>query len=109
MEPFYFKSYDRIVGVAHDVNELEKEMDRLSKEDIDCLEYHLKEGHIVSWLNYIGERGLAEMLKGVSDPKEALARLREYKALKVIPSYPDYKVGHEYKASFGKRKSKKRF
>jgi len=95
-----------VVGVAHDVNELEKEMDRLSKEDVDCLEYHLKEGHIVSWLNYIGERGLAEMLNGVADPKEALARIREYKALKVIPSYPDYKVSHEYKASFGKRKSK---
>lgn len=69
MEPFYFKSYDKVVGVAHDVKELEKEMDRLSKEDIDCLEYHLKEGHIVSWLNYIGEKGLAEMLKDVSDPK----------------------------------------
>ncbi len=73
------------------------------------MKYHLKEGHIVSWLNYLGERGLAEMLKGVTEPKEALARMREYKALKVIPSYPDYKVNHEYKGSFSKRRSKKRF
>jgi hypothetical protein len=29
-------------------------------------------------LNYIGEKGLAEMLKGVVDPKEALTRVRDY-------------------------------
>jgi len=82
MEPFYFKSYDRVIGVAHDVKELENEVERLSKEDPAALEYHLKEGHIVSWLNYIGENGLAEMLKGVVDPKEALARIKEYELLK---------------------------
>ena len=36
----------------------------------------------MAWLNYIGERGLAEMLRGVSDVKESLARIREFKALK---------------------------
>nr|WP_011225144.1 hypothetical protein [Sulfolobus islandicus]CAG38179.1 hypothetical protein [Sulfolobus islandicus] len=82
MEPFYFKSYDRVIGIAHDVKELEKEMERLSKEDPAALEYHLREGHIVSWLNYIGEKGLAEMLKGVVNPKEALARIKEYELLK---------------------------
>ncbi|MQL55592.1 hypothetical protein [Acidianus ambivalens] len=82
MEPFYFKSYDRVIGIAHDVKELEKEMERLSKEDPAALEYHLREGHIVSWLNYIGEKGLAEMLKGVTAPKEALARIKEYELLK---------------------------
>jgi len=78
MEPFYFKSYDRVIGIAHDIRELEKEMERLVKEDPPALEYHLREGHIVSWLNYIGEVGLAEVLRGVSDPKEALARVRDY-------------------------------
>jgi len=29
MDPFYFKSYEKIVGVAHDVNELEKEIERI--------------------------------------------------------------------------------
>ncbi|ADB88650.1 hypothetical protein [Saccharolobus islandicus] len=82
MEPFYFKSYNRTVGIAHDVNELEKEIERLGKEDPACVEWHLEEGHIVAWLNYIGERGLAEMLRGVSDVKESLARIREFKALK---------------------------
>ncbi|QGA53302.1 hypothetical protein GFS03_01165 [Sulfolobus sp. E5-1-F] len=82
MEPFYFKSYDKTIGIAHDVNELEKEIERLGKEDPACVEWHLKEGHIVAWLNYIGERGLAEMLKGVGNVKEALARIREFKTFK---------------------------
>ncbi|MUM65215.1 hypothetical protein D1867_08200 [Acidianus infernus] len=82
MEPFYFKSYDKVIGIAHNVEELEKEMERLTKDDPAALEYHLKEGHIVAWLNYIGEKGLAEILKGVSKPEEALARIKEYKFLK---------------------------
>ncbi|MEM0068602.1 MAG: hypothetical protein QXZ23_10310 [Saccharolobus sp.] len=82
MEPFYFKSYDKVVGIAHDVKELEKEMERLSKADPACVEWHLKEGHIVSWLNYIGEKGLAEILKGVGNVKEALSRIKEYNSLK---------------------------
>lgn len=40
MEPFYFKSYDRVVGIARDVSELEKEMSRLTREDPACVEYH---------------------------------------------------------------------
>ncbi|WP_338604156.1 hypothetical protein V6M85_05805 [Sulfolobus tengchongensis] len=82
MEPFYFKSYDKTIGIAHDVNELEKEIERLSKVDPACVEWHLKEGHIVSWLNYIGEKGLAEMLKGVTNVTEALTRIKEFKALR---------------------------
>lgn len=82
MEPFYFKSYEKVVGIAHDTKELERELERLSKIDPACVEWHLKEGHIVSWLNYIGEKGLAEMLKGVNSIKEAIARVREYNSFK---------------------------
>lgn len=81
MEPFYFKSYDRVIGVARDLPELERELARLSREDPACVEYHLKEGHIVAWLNYIGERGLAEILRGVSSPREALSRISEFRAI----------------------------
>ncbi|EWG06590.1 MAG: Hypothetical Protein ASUL_08714 [Candidatus Aramenus sulfurataquae] len=101
MEPFYFKSYERVVGKASDVKELERELERLSKEDPACVEWHLKEGHLVAWLNYIGERGLAEILKGVTSAKEALARVREYNAIKAVPSYPEYKAQ-------GKRAPKRR-
>ncbi|EZQ11039.1 MULTISPECIES: hypothetical protein [Acidianus] len=82
MEPFYFRSYNKVVGIAHDVKELKSEIERLGKKDSACVEYHLKEGHIVNWLNYINERGLAEMLKGVSSYKEASSRIGEYLALK---------------------------
>jgi len=78
MEPFYFKSYDKVVGVAHNVEELEKEIERIGKSDPACVNWHLQQGHIVVWLKYIGENTLAEMLEGVSDWKEALARIRDY-------------------------------
>ncbi len=72
MEPFYFKSYDKVVGAAYNANELEMEIERLSKIDQGCVEWHLKQGHIVNWLNYIGEKRLAKMLSDVTDVKEAL-------------------------------------
>ncbi len=102
MEPFYFKSYDRVIGKASDLKELERELERLSKEDPACVEWHLKEGHLVAWLNYIGEKGLAEMLRGVTSVREALARVREYNALKAVPSYPELKT-HSRRSS--KRKA----
>jgi hypothetical protein len=71
-EPFLFRSYDRVVGKAHNLKELESEIRRLSIEDPACVEYHLKEGHIVQWLSYIGEKELSERLKGVSNPHKAL-------------------------------------
>jgi hypothetical protein len=77
-EPFYFKSYDRVIGVAHDVKELASEMERLAKEDPAALEYHLREGHITAWLSYIGEARLAEALRGVSDPREAVSRVKAF-------------------------------
>ncbi|ARM76137.1 hypothetical protein [Acidianus manzaensis] len=89
MEPFYFKSYDKVIGTAHNIKELESEVERLSKEDPEALQYHLKEGHIVSWLNYIGERGLAEILKGVTEPEEAISRIKEYELLKNSAKVPN--------------------
>jgi len=71
-EPFYFKSYDKVIGIAHDVHELKNEIERLMQVDAKALEYHLSEGHIVQWLNYIGEKELASKLMGVKDPKDAL-------------------------------------
>ena len=76
--PFYFKSYDRVIGVAHDVKELASEMESLAKEDPAALEYHLREGHITAWLSYIGEARLAESLRGVSDPREAVSRVKAF-------------------------------
>ncbi|MEM1627187.1 MAG: hypothetical protein QXV69_07960 [Sulfolobaceae archaeon] len=82
VEPFYFKSYDRVVGIAHDERELEREIMRIGATDPACVNWHLKEGHIVAWLKYIGNNTLAEMLRGVSDYREALARIRDYFVMK---------------------------
>ena len=46
-------------------------MRRLSKEFPKAVEYHLREGHIVLWLNSIGETEIAEKLKGVHNITEA--------------------------------------
>ncbi len=84
MEPFYFKSYEKTIGIAHNVEELREEIVRIYKADPAAVEYHLKEGHIVAWLNYVGEKGLAEMLKGVKDVKEAVTRIDEYRTIKTM-------------------------
>ncbi len=77
-EPFYFKSFDKIIGVAHDVNELRSEFERLLSVDSKALEYHLREGHIVQWLEYMGETELARRLVGVVDPKVAYEIISNY-------------------------------
>lgn len=75
MERFYFKSYDRTIGSAGNLEELKSEMKRLSSEDPANLEYHLREGHITAWLNYIGETAAAQSLGGVSNVRMALRKL----------------------------------
>jgi hypothetical protein len=72
IQPFYFTSYDRVIGVASNIKELDLEMKRLSREDRPCLEYHLGSGNVVHWLEYSGEVELAHNLTGVSNPDEAI-------------------------------------
>ncbi len=71
-EPFYFKSFDKIIGTAHNVSELASEFKRLLTSNEETLSYHLREGHITQWLRYIGEDELANKLHGVTDPHRAL-------------------------------------
>ncbi|ABW01969.1 hypothetical protein [Caldivirga maquilingensis] len=71
-EPFYFKSFDKVIGVAHNASELANEFKRLLGSNEEALEYHLREGHIVQWLRYIGEDELAGKLHGVTEPNKAL-------------------------------------
>ncbi|MGC9210365.1 MAG: hypothetical protein ACP5FT_03785 [Acidilobus sp.] len=76
-EPFYFKSYDRVIGVAHDELELLSEMERLSSVDPKAVEYHLSQGHIASWLSYIGRDDLALLFKSVAGLDQAISLLRD--------------------------------
>ncbi len=78
MEAFYFRSYNRIIGRARDVRELRREMSRLSWENPDAVAYHLRQGHIASWLESIGERELAEELRNVKSIEEAERKIEKY-------------------------------
>ncbi len=69
MEPFYFKSYERIVGKAETPVELLNEMKRLENVDPFCVEYHVREGHISTWLKGSGRPDLAMKIENVEDPK----------------------------------------
>lgn len=71
--PFYFKSYDRVLGVARNVDELRSEVARLADEDPGALEYHLGEGHIMVWLESMGRKDVAEELRRVRTAGEAKA------------------------------------
>ncbi|MGC9072364.1 MAG: hypothetical protein ACP5HK_06735 [Acidilobus sp.] len=76
-EPFYFKSYDRVIGVAHDEVELLNEMERLSGVDPRAVEYHIIQGHMASWLNYIGRDDLAPLLGANVGLQQAISLLRD--------------------------------
>ncbi len=76
-EPFYFKSFDRVIGEAHDEVELLREMERLSQEDPGAVEYHLSQGHIASWLSYIGRPDLASIIGPGLTLQHAIEVLRD--------------------------------
>ncbi|MEM0159085.1 MAG: hypothetical protein QXV22_00545 [Thermoplasmataceae archaeon] len=77
MEPFYFKSYGAVKGQAHDLDELKTEMRRLGSEDPACVNWHLSQGHVIQWLNSIGEKSAAEKLVGVTEVSQALSVLSQ--------------------------------
>ena len=74
-EPFYFKSYGMVIGAARNLNDLQDEFERLAQVNPDALIYHLKQGHISGWLNYINEKELAEELKHVKTIEEARIKM----------------------------------
>ena len=80
MDVFYFMSYDRVIGTAKNIRELDQEMKRLAREDRGALEYHLALGHIVSWLEYVNEPELAKSLAGIKNVEEAIRVVESYVA-----------------------------
>ena len=76
--PFYFKSYDRTIGVGHDVKELNSELRRLAIQDRASVDYHLRAGHIVEWLYSVNEIELAEELDGVKTIERAQFVVEKY-------------------------------
>lgn len=76
--PFYFKSYGSVIGAARDIVELERELERLIRENPGAVEYHLREGHIVQWLNCLNEGELALELKGEYGVYRARTKVAAY-------------------------------
>ncbi len=76
MEPFLFKSYDRILGIACDLESLITELQCVSNYDYDAASYHIINGHVSMWLNYMGFPELAENLKTARSPEEAIRILK---------------------------------
>lgn len=55
------------------MDDLQREMGRLAGENPEALEYHLREGHIVRWLESLNEREVAEQVKQIQTADEARA------------------------------------
>jgi hypothetical protein len=77
-QPFYFKSYNKTIGVARNLNDLQGELARLAKENPEAVVYHLREGHIVQWLSHTNEKELAEQLKDVKSIEQARMTVANY-------------------------------
>lgn len=78
VSPFYFKSYDQIIGIASNLKELASELKRLSLQNPKAVEYHLANGHITAWLQYVGEKDLAYDLQGVKTVEVALLKVQRH-------------------------------
>ena len=78
MEPFYFRSYDKIIATANNVNELLDAMEKLSMSNPESLKYHVANKDIYNWLNYIDEKKLATKIRNTKDPKKAITAIKNY-------------------------------
>jgi len=88
MEPFLFKSYDRILGIACDLESLITELQCVSDYDYDAANYHVINGHVSMWLNYMGFPELAKNLTEAKSPEEAIKILKSSKKGKTKTSKP---------------------
>jgi hypothetical protein len=111
-EPFYFKSYEQTIGVSRDVNELQTEFSRLARENPAALEYHIKERHIIQWLNTTNEKELAKELEGVNTVEEIIVTLGRHVENKQVkgeqPNVPVVRRPPERKRSNGRKRSSKK-
>jgi hypothetical protein len=75
MGHFYFKSFDRTIGMACDVQGLYYEIKCLALYDKAVVDYHVKEGHIAMWLDYIGDHNPADIIRNENETESVLNTL----------------------------------
>ena len=78
MGEFWFRSYNKIIGKANNAIDLEREFCRLMWVDPDALNYHLRQGHISTWLESVGEEDLAEELRRAKNMSEAQRKISKH-------------------------------
>ncbi|MBO3803184.1 MAG: hypothetical protein JTT11_04825 [Candidatus Brockarchaeota archaeon] len=83
---FEFKRFGTTIAAASNVEELGERLEQLAELDPACVEYHLKEGHISSWLRSVGEPGLAKELESAKTASEAAALTRRHLSSKKASS-----------------------
>ena len=66
------------------MNELGSEIERLAQADPEALRYHLREGHLVQWLNSSNEKELAGQLRGVENAEEAREKVKRYLEMSLL-------------------------
>ncbi|MGC8497306.1 MAG: hypothetical protein ACP5NL_04840 [Thermoplasmata archaeon] len=94
MEPFYFKSYDRVIGIACDLESLLYNIRCISSFDREAINWHVTEGHIAMWLDYIGHAELADKLRNAKNSDAAIEIIRKYVEDKTS-SAADTKIARE--------------
>ncbi len=77
MEPFFFKSYDKIIGIACDTKTMKSEMIELYKINPEAINYHLSQGHLVMWLEYLGDMKTADKLRNINNYDDAIKSLKQ--------------------------------
>jgi hypothetical protein len=111
-EPFYFKSYEQTIGVSHDLNELRAEFSRIARENPAALEYHIREKHIIHWLDSTNEKELAKELEEANTVEEILVTLGRHLENKQVkgeqPSNVPVRRMPERKRSNGRKRSSKK-
>ncbi|MCW6159094.1 MAG: hypothetical protein LVQ63_06420 [Thermoplasmatales archaeon] len=78
MEPFYFKSYNKTIGVACDAESLLYTVKCIAKFDSSAIDWHVSEGHICAWLRSFGEKELADKLSNVKDTASFIDTMEEH-------------------------------
>lgn len=76
-EPFFFMKYGEVIGKASNIEELQSEIRRLSVENPEAVNYHIREGHIAQWVNYVGRKDIGNKLNGTTTIDEILVILEK--------------------------------
>lgn len=74
-EPFRFMRYNEEIGRAGNLKQLASEVKRLSRTNPETILYHVRHGHVSSWLEATGQKKVANEIRAEMDISELLSIL----------------------------------